>query len=451
MLDQAGFWTSTDNLDYWKSNSVEDLGEDMSNLIAAGTDRLASLSFDGSKFDQAPVPGTVEGGVPTAELDGIMNGGDVVKVTRADGSAYYAIRYSEGGIEHLYSFDSKAQAEKAVGSLDNVFNMDEADVDDGDTWLLGSASGFIGLEGTYATYFSDAMQEAALEAGIRNPGKIGKYLSQPEIQRIIAMGAAGDWSDERVQAEVRRTEYYTEVLYPGISNYLDAGTFANPEQAWRNYHNNVSQSLDSLGYAKDDDGSYSTLIGEMLDKGIGDEEFMNSASIFVRAEQSPEFAATLNQWIANETGKDMTFDEWFDVLAGTTDPELDLIVEKATLQFQADQTNLFLAPSQITRIANMTQFSEAQVAANFTVAEQQLLAIGTRNLSRFGLSEEALVSASFGLGSGDETNVETRRAAKKAILELGLEDDDKAEFFLGFNASSRPVRAGLAAAAPEAG
>jgi hypothetical protein len=443
LLDEAGFWTSTDNRQFWVDAEFEELGEDLQNLKNAGELRLPNLTFDGTPFD---LPG---GGGDS--LQGVMEGGDVIRVVREDGTDYYALRYVVEGIEHLYSFDSKGAAEQAVGSVEGVDTLAEDDVDDGDTWLLGDAAGFVGVEGSYGVYFDDVMTEAGLEAGIRNPGKVGEYLSQPEIQRIIAMGEAGDWSQERIQAELRLTNYYQNELYPGIKAFLDEG-IGNPEAAWRNYHNSVEASLDALGYTRDSDGSYRTVIGEMLGKGIRDDEFTTNAQVFIRAEQSPEFADVLNQWVQNDTGSDLTFDQWFDVLAGTSDAELDAIVEKATLQFQAEQTSLLLDPSQISRIASLTQFSEAQIAAGFSQAEQQLLALGQQGLTRYGLSEEALVNAGFGLETeGFGSAAEVGRLATKTIRELGIADDPKAQFFQGFSQEGKPVRTGLLAGAPEAG
>jgi hypothetical protein len=126
-------------------------------------------------------------------------------------------------------------------------------------------------------------------------------------------------------------------------------------------------------------------------------------------------------------------------------------VEKATIQFQAEQTSLFLDPSQIEHLANMTQFSEQQIAQGFGSAEQQLLALGAQGLSRYGLTEEALINAAFNLETDGISAVETRRLATKTIRELGFADDRKAQFFQSFDPSGRPIRPGLAASAPEVG
>ena len=387
------------------------------------------------------------GGISSGGLRGVRDGGDLVKVERADGTSYFALRYNVQGIEHLYSFDSSAAAEKAIGGLEGATVLSEDTVNDGDTWLLGDAAAMVGQEGSYQVYFDGIMTEAALEAGIQNPGMLGLFAADQDIMRIMAEAEAGDWGDVRIEAAVRTTEFYLETLYPGIDNILKQG-IGNPEAAWKNFNNSVEDMLTALGYTRDADGSFRSKIEEMLDLGITDEKFNESGSVFIRAEQSPQFRGILNQWVQDATGKNVTFDEWFDVLAGTTSTELAGIVEKATIQFQAEQSNLVLDPSDVARIASLTEFSEQAVGASFSTVEQQLLALGDVGLARYDLNVRALVDASLDIGP---QAAQTRILANKTIRELGLADDPKDVFFLGFNQRGAPQRVGLLAAAPEAG
>jgi hypothetical protein len=434
---------------------------------------VAGEAGGGMNFSDLPERGGTPG------VTGVMGGGDLVRVEREDGTGYYALRYVVEGIEHLYSFGSDEAAEQAIGNLGGAVTMSEDTVNDGDTWLLGDAGGMVGQEGEYGTWFDNLMSEAALEAGVRNPGMIGEFLSDGDVMRIMAEGEAGDWSDERIRAEVRNTTFYQDVLYPGISTFLESG-MGDPETRWLNYNQTVEGSLASLGYARDEDGSYRSRIGEMLNLGIEATDFTTNAATFVRAEQSPEFMADLAQWYQAETGQTMAFDDWFDVLAGTAGDEMNAIVEQATLQFQVDQTSLIMDPTQLRRLARMTDFSEATIGAGFSTAEQSLLAIGRQNLARFGLTEQDLINAAFNLGGGGDTfdapqvstpgkgdltpleptpggdgdglsAEEVRRRARKAMIELGLTDDPKAQFFTGYGADGRPLKTGLLAGAPERG
>lgn len=438
---------------------VEDVVEDEP---TGGTDNEPT---DSDPADD-PVGAVNDGEDGGATVPGIMGGGTFTRITRAGQDDLYAMVYNVNGIEHVYTFDSFEAAERILGE-DPISQgqygfqvMDESSVDDGDTWTLGDAAAFAGQSGTYQTYFDDIMQEAALEAGVRNPGKLGEYLSDPDVQRIIAEGEAGGWSPERVQAEIRNTNYYQNVLYPGISAFLAQGS-PNPEGEWRRYMGDVESSLEMLGYVRDADGTYGQTVGQMLEAGITAENFANFAPMFVRAEQSQDFAAVLNQWTENDLGKSLEFTDWFDVLAGETSTELASVVEKATLQYQAERTNTILSDATITRLANATNLSEAQMAQAFSQSEQALLAIGSQNLERFGLSEEALVNSAFSLEgtvadplSSDGvplTANEVQRRARKAATQLGLADDRKAQFFVGFTPEGKPRRGGLAALQAETG
>lgn len=408
-----------------------------------------------------PVGGSGDGLVP-----GIMGGGTLTKITRAGQDDLYAMTYSIGGVNHVYTFDSFDAAKAVLGS-DPITSgqygfqtKTEEWLDGPDTWLLGDAAAFSGQSGTYQLYFDDVMKEAALEAGVRNPGLVGEYLSQPAIQRIMAEGEAGNWSDERIQAELRNTDYYQNTLYPGILTFLNSGS-SNPENDWRRYTDSVESSLDALGYERDANGTYRTQIGEMLEGGIRADTFVAFTPTFVRAEQSQDFADVLNQWTENDLGKSITFEDWFDVLEGTAGTDLGAVVEKATIQFAAERSNTTLDQSTIARLSELTNFTEAQMATAFSSSEQALLTVGAQNLERFGLSETALVNSAFGVetigadplsSSGAAlTSVEVQRRARKAATELGLEDDRKAQLFVGFSSDGRPQRGGLAALAPESG
>ena len=493
LLDQAGFWTDNDDRQFWIDQPLNAL--DNQDLINAAELRFPTM------FDEGGLPTGVGGGpaatsgpddefpaetpvgqVPGGEDDattvpGILSGGRLTRVERGTPGAgeddLWAMVYMVGNIEHVYTFASFEAMEQTLGPnavanpLYNFQSWDSStDLNDSDTWLLGAAEGFSGQTGNYGTYFNNIQQEAALEAGIRDPGKMGEYFSDPDIQRIIAEGEAGGWSATRIQAEIRNTNYYQNVMYPGISTILNrnasrADSASSPEREWKKYLSDVDSSLEALGYARDADGTFATTVGDMLGRNIKSENFVTFAPVFIRAEASQDFAGNLNEWLERDTGKTLTFEDWFSVHDGTTNQELAEVVEKATIGFQAQQSGTLLSPETITRLANETQLSEDQISVAFSNAEEALLSIGPAELNRFGLSENALVSSAFGLEAvgGDPlstdgtpfTAVEVQRRARKAARELAIQDDPKAKFFVGFDQFGRPQRQGLSATAPETG
>ena len=360
LLDQAGFFLETDNLDWWMNGEVTD--RDVQSLASAAEERLPTIlstATDGTGSDGVADPGSggFDGDLPVADPDGIMPGGTLTKIIRDGQEPIWAMTYVVNGIEHVYTFASYDVVESILGpdpatNAGQLMTLNWDDVNDGDTWILGDAAAFSGqTNGNYQQYFQDIMDEAALEAGVRNPGLLGEYLSQPEIQQIMAMGEAGGWSGKRIQAEIRNTSYYQDTLYPGITTFLNQGV-SNPEQAYWSYMNNVSEALSALGYEKDAYGTYRTQVSEMLSAGITAQEFNTFTPTFIRAEQSPEFAQALSAWTQQDLGIALDFDNWFDVLAGSATPEMQQVVEKATLQFVADSRGTTLSQDQISRIVD---------------------------------------------------------------------------------------------------
>lgn len=492
LLNDAGFWKGSDDQQFWVNQDMNSM--DIQDLVNAAEERFPTM-FNANASGSGNPGATPPAGAATnpdgsAKVPGVLSGGKFTKITQPGQPPKWGLTYVTNGIEHVYTFDSWEAAEAALGPNPVVtLELPWDTVNDGNTWLLGDAAAFSGQQGSYQSYWSNVVEEAGLEAGIRNPGKLGEYLSQPEILQIIAMGAAGGWSQQRIQAEIRNTKYYQETLYPGIKKILDSGV-SNPEGVWWAYQDSVEGSLEALGYERDEDGTYGSKVGELLNQGINAEAIREFAPVFVRARDSADYAAVLNKWVEQGLGTSMDFEDWFDVLEGNTTPEMREVIERASIQWSAEQTKVLLDDETITRLASETELSEAQMMSALTQGQQWLLAVGNENLSRFGLSQAALVNAAFGIGTnmsgatqtagtttaveGDDSvppvegeeepaesatdidpdevsALEIQRRAAKAATELGMQDDYKAQLYVGFDESGRPQRGGLSALAPRTG
>lgn len=423
--------------------------EQADDLIKGGND--GGINF--SDLDIASAPGGGSVVAPPGDPSGIMSGGRLVSLVDDDGNETYAMVYSVGDVDHVYTFDSWKEVVAVLGSNTRVTgDLDYESILDPatDQFIVGSALALtVDPDISYAVYFDNLAAEAALEAGVRDPNRLSRIYEDKRVQQLLALAAEGDWHPDRLQAEIRDTDAY-HAAYPGIDKILAKGS-ADPEAEWRQYYNSVEESLRALGYDPDEFGSYDSRVGEMLDKGITADEFNTMAPTFVRARQSPEFAAALNQWVQRDLGSELTFEDWFDILEGTTTPEMDAVVERATLQFQADLATTSLSADQISRLAELTQLSEQQMTLAFSTAEEALLSVGDTDLERYGLSQQQLVNAAFGVDTDGVSATDINRRARKAATELGIQDDAKTGFFLGFDRLSRPVRQGLTAVNPERG
>ena len=437
-LSEVGFFTSGDSLSFWINATDEEVAAEQEGLATA-VDRLASPDED------------------TATAGQFISGGQIVKIERAGQEPLWGVSFTvSGGIEHIYTFGSEEELNASLGAnaatTHGFTTINDTDLNQGDIWVMGDAALFAGQEGSYAGFWGDLVNEVALASGIRDPGRLGDYMKDPEVARLMAEGAQAGWTSVQLQAELRQTDYYQNTLYPGIKNILNRGDTLNPEQEWKEYAKTVEDSLRLLGYSPDEDGSYASLIGKMLDKNIEQDDFTTIAPLFKRAQENPEMEEALRFWLGQEAGRNVTFDDLFDAIAGLDTGDLTDAIEKAVIQFHANTTGTLLSADQITRLADLSDLSEQQIALAFSANEEAVLALGPSGLARSGLSENDLISAAFDLKSvSGRTANEIRRLAKKTLTELGLEDDPKAQFFTGFTQAGRPAKTGLLAGAPEAG
>jgi hypothetical protein len=392
----------------------------------------------------------------TGKPGDIMQGGQATRIVVPGGKDIWAVTYMADGIEHVYTFESKEAMIKGMGedwADAGVKVLQDSEVNDGDTWIIGSGESMVGQgQQTYANYWGEIKEEAALEAGSRNPGLIGEYLADPEVQRIIAESAHGDWSEERTQAEIRNTAFYQTVLYPGISAFMEQGV-SNPEAAYNEYMAEVSQGLALLGYERDADGTYRSTMAQLLGQGLQAKDFNRFAVSFKRAEESQDFAAALSQWTERDLGEALTFENWLDVLDGeVAGSALGDVVEKATLQYLSDQQGLDVDAGLIDRIGAETDLSEGSAKQAFEEVQASLLALGDVGLERYGLTVDDITSASTGIKSVSGRSIsDIKRLASKTATELGLADDRKAKLYIGYSPQGTPQRTGLRALAGQGG
>lgn len=413
---------------------------------------------DGDIRDNDPTGDPDPGDRPVGETDefpGVLNGGTLTKVRRegADDIWLMAFEWPRGSGKFVaWQFDSVDQLEQVFGEKwwesipvtprnENFFQNNIT--------VLDSVDEITGLTGDFNGLMDDTMRQAALLAGVNDPTLVGLIANDPEWQEIIAVAGLGNWTDAQLTAELRQTSLWQNTLYPGIANLY--GQTSEPEQAWAAYRGSVEDSLGDLGYARDPDGTYNSIIGDMLNKGIDDDLWNQSVGTFIRAESSTEFRSALDKWTQDRLGKSLEFGDWFDLLAGETSPEIAEVAELAQLQFQIDQTGSSIGDEALLRIAANTDLSEGAAAAAFNKVEQGLLAIGDENLSRFGLTKDDLIAASTGISATSGRSTEQiRLSAQKAAFQMGLSDNVETELFVGFDPDKgTPERPGLNALAPE--
>ena len=418
-----------------------------------GTKKKKKGSDKDPTKDKSEAPGPLGGG--TGEVPGVLRGGTVTKVVVPDGDDVWLMSYEYppgSGNILAFQFDSLEQVEATLGEdfwQKSMFQVDvrnENYLTNQKVTVVDSVAGVVGVPGTFNQVIEDLMYQTAVEMGITDPTLLGEYLSDPEIQLAIATASVAGWTPEQLTAEIRNTGYYQDTLYPGIAAIMATGE-TNPEQAWKQYQSAVAPALEILGYDPNDKSA----VGQLLTLGVSEMEFQVMAPAFAKAANSASYAAALNQWAEFETGNTLDFDSMFDVFNGTTTDEIAAVVEKANIQWQADQAGFDARKGLISRIAAETELSEAELAANFDQAELSLLGLGDVGLRKAGLTQNDLIRSAFDMTTGDQSAIDIQKRASKFAREIGLMDDEKANLFVGFDPQGRPNRPGLGAFNPIGG
>jgi len=392
--------------------------------------------------------GAVEGDeAGAASIPGVMSGGTIHRVDNPEGQQdFYVIEYEYppgSGHSFYYRFDSIEALEAAVGPNLGGGEIAVGEViPEGDlgTWTdAGDANEIVGVEGSFQGFVEDVIADATAAAGGSDPTLVGAALQDPAIALILAQSAEGDWSDERVLAAMRNTDYYKDVIYPGIENFY--GQTSNPEAQYAMYKQNVEQTLKRMGVPTDPDGTYKTSLAGLLDAGVSDTALQTFAPAYTQAQTNVGFADALSAWTQRFAGVTIeSFEDYFDVLAGNAPAEIQEIAEMAGLQFMAENAGFEISTQQIEALAGQTNLSQDDAGRLFSATAKDLLALGERGLRRGNLTAEQVLDAEAGIGGNVE---QIKLRMQKLAREEGLSDHPTASIFTDFNREGAPIKKGL--------
>lgn len=385
---------------------------------------------------------------------GILAGGGLARVSRPGRDDLYIQVYSIPGTSNFayYQFDpndsdgngTPDEIEAAFGAdLPSVMVLSEVEFEarDNTNLLFAGAvtDSVLGVQGNFNQLYDDVQRQALSAAGITDPGLQGQILANPEIQGIISTAAltGTDVSAPQVVAQIRASDFYQNELYPGIKFFLDRGD-SDPAQAWRNYQAQTESVFRQLGIQRDEDGTYRNTIGEYLTAGIDADELATFAPVLVQIQENPDLKGIMDQWAMTELGRTLDFNEFVDVLEGTTDPELNQVVEAATLAHAAERAGLHVSVADIRSIAAATDLSPFEALNAFNEAERSILAAGATNLQTFGVSQGDFLDIAAGIAPRSGlSSAAVQNIATKVATEQGLVDDPSARFFTRLNDAGR--------------
>lgn len=455
-LAGAGFWADTDDLDYWRNKAGPADSPDLENVAM---ERLSVIgtgaAIDPNTGEIAPLPGddviAAEG--KTDEFPGVMSGGTLRRVNNPEGQEDYFImeyEYPPGsGHSFYYNMGSAADVEQAIGpnmgggSVTIGEPVDESVVNN---WTDGGDSNeILGVGGSFIGYIDDITIQAGKDAGIDDPTLVGAALKDPQIAIIMAQGAEGEWTKERIKAALRKTDYYKDVLHPGIENFY--GETDNPEAQYAQYKQNVEATLKMLGTPQDPNGGWGTKLKSLLDKGVTDTGFATFGKVYRQAQTNVGFAGSLSKWTEKYTGFSIsTFEDYFDVLAGNSPAEVLEIAEIAGLQYMADNVGFEISDQELMNISESINIDQEGAGQLFSKTARDLLSLGERGLRRGGLNSTQVLEAEAGIGGSVE---KTKLLMSKLAREEGIVDDPTATIFTDFNREGAPIKKGLGATVSE--
>jgi N-acetylmuramoyl-L-alanine amidase/peptidoglycan L-alanyl-D-glutamate endopeptidase CwlK len=391
--------------------------------------------------------GAVEGGDGTAGIPGVMAGGTIHRIANPDGQQdFYVISYEYppgSGHSFFYRFDSIEALEQTVGP-----NLGGGAVAVGEmlnesvlgAWTdAGHSSEIAGVEGSFEGYMNDLMVDVAAQAGGVDPSLVGQALQDPDILLILAQTAEGNWTPLQTKAALRNTDYYKDVLYPGIENFYAQSD--NPEALYAMYKQNVTQVAKSLGLQADANGGYGSTVAALLDAGVTDTAFANFSTTYKQAQANVGFAGALSKWTERYTGTAIeSFEDYFDVLAGNAPAEVQEIAEAAGIQYMAENAGFEISDAQIQALGEQIDLSQEEAGALFSRTARDLLSLGESGLRRGNLTSQQVLDAEAGIGGNVE---EVKLRMSKLAREEGLSDDPTAAIFTDFNREGAPIKKGL--------
>ena len=447
-------------IDSGTGRDADQIRDDIVEHVIGEEAAIAKYGITSEQFQQL-ILGENEGGLKFGDLEalrddavlgtqrGALQGGRTIKTVVNGQDRYYQVYEFPPGSGNFisYQFNDFAQVEATFGPQP-AFTVESENWFNTNVIAEADAEEIIGLDGTWQGLTDEIMRDAATAAGITDPTLLGLIASDPEIQEIMAQAIIGDWTPAQILAAQRQTTFWKEVLYPGIEAFY--GKTTNPEQAYLNYTGSVTGALQQLGYEKDKDGTYNSIIKDMLDKNIDAETFLAQVPTFLLATQNEEFAAILSEWTLRDLGIEVGFQEWFDLLEGNSSTEVEQVAENARLAWVAQNQGTGVTNEEIRALAERTQLSLAEAAAAFSSINQAMLALGPKGLERGGLTRDDILATMAGVApEGGRSIEEVRLQIAKLARENDLFDNEKINFFVGFDPLGKPNRPGLQVLTPE--
>ena len=367
--------------------------------------------------------------------DGALGGYQVVRISGDGAEDSYGLLYDwpsiGGGVsdrKFLYRFDSYQQAVQTLGEdFDYWSTISEGEIiesfQEGDGLYInaGSATEVIGQGGSWKQLVNNMLAQGLQGIGATDPTILGGLYQQSEVMDLIAQYVVGDLTPQWLVGEIRKTDYYTQVVYPGIDEFY--GRSANPEQEWNTYYGNIEDVLRAYGFQPDPKRGFRDMVGELLGQGVDDSEVIGFQETWFRTRDAAPYLPILNEWLAEDGLPGLTLDTLFDTFAQTMPDELRSIAEKANIQYAVEQQGFSLSRTQISEFASRAALDAQGYERVANQVGSQLAALGPAGLDQTGYGVDHLLSAAAGLEHGGVGAGDVRRRVQSVARSIAGDDD----------------------------
>lgn len=444
LLDDAGFWADTDDLNYWINADASDEGN-INDLANAGAERLPNL-FGGP----GGTPGQdLSGGTgpdpetsltilssPTARLFRDPTTGRfyiAYKLPNSSRRAFFEIQDDQ--MEALYGGRTPQYEERSFRSLTNDENF----------YFSGNVAE---IEGD-GSFEEEVSRVTAISLG---EGDLPEWAEDtPEIRDLIYLAQAEEKSTDWLINQIAQTQSF-KARFPNLEKIKNEGNLSYSEAitGFLEFEAGVRAAIESVG--GDPDSISAQTVGQLLDKNYSIETAQFAIKTMDRAQKFAPAMTAFNEILVSQ-GKDpiSSIQDMFDFMAGNAPQDVYDIWEASSLSEAATSAGLgdvFSAEDAM----DFARFSEGQTTLeDATTAFQSAaqLALRLRNeleIEKFGLNMDDLIDVSLGkpLENG-RSAADFQEAVQRAVLSAQAQRQGRAQPFQSFNQQGRPGQQGLSA------
>lgn len=446
LLDDAGFWAPTDDLNYWVNADASDTGN-IADLQKAGAERLPNL-FNGP------------GGTPGKNLSGGNTSTDTADPSTAlkilSSPSQKLFRDPNTGKFYM-TYDLPNSGRKVLFEISD----DQMTALYGDVPPPSTNRTFRSLTGDQNITFSGNIAEMAGEGSFESEvervtvigldeGRLPSWAEDtPEIRDLIYIAQAEQKSTEWLLDKISTTAAF-QARFPNINKLKNEGNLSIGEAVtgFLEMEAGIRSAIKTYGGTVD--VVTPQVVGDLIDKGYSLETAQSGLATLDRMQKfAPAFDAFNAVLVSQGQAPVSSVQEYFDFMSGNAPQEAYDLWEASSVSEAANAAGLgaVFSANDAMKYALYTQGNTtlADATGAFQSASQLLLRLRNEvEVEKFGLTTEELIDLSLGqpLATG-RSAAEVQDNINRAVLSAQKSLQSKAQPYTGYTTEGTPQRASL--------